>query len=204
MSKNWIIGIGVLALVLGGLFFMGYIPLPGDKNASYMEIIVYDVDGNELGRTDTRLSIFGIQQEGVEGDIYSLKIVVYFTVTTDINYQRVATKCFLEVDVTPRAYGASSIHSIDEHLLGPANTDLEGSFYRATNNGHYLMEELFPAAKITESAKADGWVMTFDARLETDVIRQDGTMAEVEDTCSTHLILVWVEHLELESYFGFS
>jgi hypothetical protein len=202
MKNKLVLGVIVLAVIVGALLFFGFIP--SEASNSEMEIIFYDAEGNELGRTDTRLAILGIRADGFEGDIYSLKIVVYFTVTTDIDYIGIDTRCWLTVVTTPNNPYASPVHTVAEHRLGWANTDLEGSFYRTTNEGHYLMEELLPAAAITESAKAIGWNMVFTGRLETSIGRQDGTIATVEDTCGTNLVLSWTEQLELDSWFGFA
>lgn len=196
MAKKWILGVVVLAVVLGGLFLFGFIP--GDSSGSDMEIIFYDADGNELGRTDTRLSTLGIRAEGFEGDIYSLKVVVYFRVTTDIDYIGIDTRCWLTVITREGSSPRGTVaHSVAEHRLGPANTDLEGTFYDT-----YLMSDLLPASAITEAGKLGSWYMRFSARVETTVGKQDGTTKTVEDTCGTTLILSWVEGLELESWFG--
>jgi len=90
MARKWIIGVGLIVLVVGGLFLLGFIPMV-DSNDANMEIIFYDVDGNELGRSDSKLAIFGIQSPDFEGNIHTLDVVVHFKVTTDIDYSLIAT-----------------------------------------------------------------------------------------------------------------
>lgn len=195
MAKNWIIGITLMALVLGGLFLLGYIPLPDDNDSS-MEIIFYDADGNELGRTDT-LSLFGIQQPGIEGDIHSLDVVVYFKITTDIDYAHVTSWCDMSIETVVNTYSASVVHIITEHRLGALNTDLEGSFYAT-----YLMSTLLPDNKIESVGKEYGWMMYFDATVTSSIVGEDDGM-EVTDTCGTTLALVWSEGTaSVDSWFG--
>jgi len=198
MRNKWILGIGVLAIVLGGLFLMGYISLPGPGNTSDMEIIFYDADGNELGRTDTRLALFGVQSPDFVGNIHSLEVVVYFEVTTDIDYAWITTGCWLTVVTRLNTPTAGIVHTIDEHRLGAVNTDESGTFYAT-----YLMETLLPDNKIEAIGKANGWSMSFNARLETEVGSGIETIKSVEDTCATSLSLVWKEDgLTLVSWFG--
>ena len=194
MKNKLILGVVVLAVVLGGLFFLGVISV--DANDPTMDITFYDVDGKELGAiSTTSLSLFGIRRAGFEGDIHSLEVVVYFTVTTDIEYVGVDTRCWLEVVTTLNTITGGHVHTVAEHRLGPPNTDLEGTFYNT-----YLMSDLLPASAIEATGKANGWNMKFNARLETLIGLPDGTTRSVDDTCGLGLALTWVEGLELESH----
>lgn len=195
MKNKLVLGIIVLAIVLGGLFFLGFIP--GEGANSDMEIIFYDADGNELGRTDTRMATFGIQNSGFVGDIHSLEVVVYFEVVTDIEYAWITTGCWLTVVTRVRSPSGGIVHTVDEHRLGAVNTDESGTFYAT-----YQMSELLPAAAITEAQKQWGWNMAFSARLETEVGSGTTTIKSVTDTCGTTLLLDWVETLTLNSWFG--
>ena len=195
-------------IVVGIIVFLALIVLPTmlvPPEATGMRITFYDAEGNELKTIDSGTKSFlpflAIHGEGIEGPIYSLKIIVYFKVTTDIDYIGIDTRCWIEV-VTVAAQTGSAVYTLAEHRLGWANTDLEGTFYRTTNEGHYLMSELLPPDKITEAAKLYGWQMSFNARIETSVGRQDGTIATVDDTCGIVLMLTWVETLTLDSWFG--
>ena len=152
MANRLLVGIMIIALVIGGLFLLGYIPL-GDDNSANMEIIFYDADGNELGRTNT-LSLFGIQQPGIEGDIHSLDVVVYFKVTTDIDYTYVTSRCDMSITTRLNTQTAGIVHSIDEHRLGAINSDLEGTF-----SANYLMSTLLPESQIESMGKQYGWTM---------------------------------------------
>ena len=199
MARKWLIGIGLTVLVVGALFLTGIIPI-GDSNAAYMEITFYDADGNELGKADDSLSIFGIQSPEFTGDIYSLDVVVYFDVTTDMDYTIMTSKCLLSVKtevntLSPTRMGV--VHTIAEHQLGATNSDESGSFYAT-----YLMSTLLPDSKI-DADKDIGWKMYFNAKVTTTV-GLDGYDSEVvEETCGTTLILTWVEStLVLEAWFG--
>lgn len=193
--RKWILGLGVLAIVLGGLFLMGYITIP-EANASDMDITFYDVNGEELGKaTTTGLSIFGIRRAGFEGDIYSVKVAVHFTVTTDINYTGIETKVWLEVDTKINFAVPVEVHRVDEHLMG-SSVKLED-----TIEATYLMSELLPDSAIEAAGKANGWKMAFSARLKSVVGLPDGDTREVDDTCGITLDLTWsVSELNLDSY----
>jgi len=195
MRNKWIIGIVIIAIVFGGLFLLGFIP--GDNTAGDMEIIFYGEDGNELGRTDTRLATFGIQSPDFEGNIHSLEVVVYFTVTTEIDYAWITTGCWLTVVTRLNTISAGIVHTVEEHRLGAVNKDLSGTFYAT-----YLMSFLLPDNKIEATGKANGWGMSFNARLETEVGSGIETIKSVEDTCGTSLSLTWEDGLALESWFG--
>jgi len=196
MARNWIIAIALMVVVVGGLFFMGFIP-PIEDNSTSMEIIFYDADGNELGRSDSKLSIFGIQSPGFEGNIHSLEIVVYFQVTTDIDYSLIATGCFLSVETRLNTQTAGIVHSIAEHRLGAVNSDESGTFYAT-----YLMSTLLPDSKIDAAGKQYGWMMYFDAVVKTSVSESSTEISTVEDTCGTTLTLAWEDGLALDSWFG--
>lgn len=200
--RRAVIGVALVAIVvLAGLFFLGF--TPAEDIGSYMEITFYDEDGNELGKISNQFAIFGIQREGIEGDVYSLKPVVYFKVTTDIDYIALYTWCWLEIVTRVRSPTAGIVYTFPEASLGPANTDEEGSFYRSTRDGHFLMSELLPTNMITEPQKEWGWNMQFNARLKTTARRQDGTDKSIEaNVPSTTLILNWVETLGVEGWFG--
>ena len=202
MARKLVIGVslGIIVLVVGGLLLSGIIPLP-ETNASSMELIFYDADGNELGKTDGTLGIFGIQSPDLEpGDIHSIDVVVYFKLTTDIVYTSITSKCDLSVKtevntLSPTRMGV--VHTVAEHQLGAINSDLEGTFY-----ANYLMSTLLPDSK-TDADKDIGWKMYFNAKV-TSVIWQGTTdNIIVEDTCVTTLILSWAEpSVVLESWFG--
>ena len=182
-----------MVLVVGGLFFLGFIP-SGD-NSSSMEIIFYDADGNELGRSGT---ILGIQSPSFEGDIHSLEVVVYFQVTTDMDYTLMTSKCFMSIETTVNTMSGGVAHSIAEHQLGATNSEESGTFYAT-----YLMSTLLPDNKIESLGKANGWLMNFDAKVTTTVGLDGYDSAVVEDTCGTQLTLAWVaDTLTLESWFG--
>lgn len=193
--KNWMIGIGVLALVLGGLFLMGYITLPGDDQFN-IDITCYDKDGNELGTATTRLAILGISREGFDGDIHSVKVEVDFQVTTNIDYKEVNTICYLEVVTRINTQGAGIVHTLARHQIGGMGTTLNDTFADTI-----LMSELLPVNKITDAGKEVGWGMTFTADVETTIIKQDGTAVEADDTCAITLTLIWVEdEVKVDSY----
>lgn len=202
MANRLLVGIMIIALVIGGLFLLGYIPL-GDDNSANMEIIFYDVDGNELGRTNT-LSLFGIQQPGIEGDIHSLDVVVYFKVTTNIDYESILSACLLTITTSTNmgAERSEKVHEVSEHILGVASSDLEGSF-----SDTYLMSDLLPESAITAEGKENGWLMKFAARVGTyiDVTIPTGE-PDAEDTCGTTLTLNWVADevpsVSVDSWFG--
>lgn len=183
-----------MALIVGGLFFLGFIP--SDDNSSSMEIIFYDADGNELGRSGT---ILGIQSPpDFEGNIDHLDVVVYFQVTTDIDYNLMTTKCMITIETRLNTITGSVVHSIAEHQLGATNSDESGTFYAT-----YLMSTLLPDNKIESLGKANGWQMYFDAKVTTAVSMDRVDSKVVEDTCGTQLTLAWVEDgLTLESWFG--
>lgn len=201
MNRNTAI---VIAIVVAGALVLGTIYVVSVTDASHMEIIFYDADGDEIGRTDTRIITFGIRQDGEIADIHSLKVVVYFKVTTDIDYIGIDTRCWLEVVTNLNTITGGHVYTLAEHRLGWANTDLEGSFYRTTNEGHYLMSELLPSDMIESTGMANGWGMHFNARLTTTIGRQDGTTKTVDDDCGTTLTLVWSETLDLDSWVAFS
>jgi len=198
MARKWLIGIGLIVLVVGALFLTGIIPLP-ESNTSSMEIIFYDAEGNELGRTDTRLSIFGIQNPGFEGDIYSLEVVMYFTVTTNADVAASASVGWLEIRTEANIREPYVVYSIAEHSLGARNTDLEGTFYAT-----YLMETLLPESMMTQECKdGAGWIMYFDGKVVTSIESTQGDRITAEDTCKTTLSIQWVEStLSVESWFG--
>lgn len=208
MTKRSPIKFIAIVVVLTTLALLFIIPaMQPEAETSNMLITFYDEDGNELGEAYSVLPLnpFAIHGEGIEGAIHSLKIVVYFKVTTDIAYIGIDTRCWLTV-VTVAARTGSAVHTVAEHRLGWANTDLEGSFYRTTAEGHYLMSELLPADKITEAAKVDGWQMKFTARVETTIGLPEGhpeyPAKMVSSTSSLTLMLTWVEILGVESWFG--
>ena len=197
------------AVVIVTLVLLVIIPaVTPETEASNMLITFYDEDGNELGEAFSTLPLnpFAIHGAGIEGAIHSLKIVVYFKITTDIAYVGLDTRCWLTVVTTPNSPYASAVSTIAEHRLGWANTDLEGSFYRTTSEGHYLMSELLPAEAIKESAKPIGWNMVFTARVETTIGlpagHPDGQTKTVSTTSTVSLQLSWVETLQVESWFG--
>jgi hypothetical protein len=176
---------------------MGYIPID-DRVGSDMEIIFYGADGNELGRTDTRLGLFGIRSPDFVGDIVSLQVVVYFQVTTDItDYAWMTTGCWLTVVTRLNTITAGLVHTIDEHRLGAVNTDMSGTFYNT-----YQMSFLLPDSEIEATGRANGWTMAFNARLETEVGSGIETIKSAQDTCGTTLTLTWEDGLYLDSWFG--
>ena len=196
MGRKWLIAIAVIALLLVGLFVMGYISIP-DDNDSNMEIIFYDEDGNELGRSDSKLGILGVQSPSFTGDIYSLDVVVYFQVTTDIDYASITTGCYLTITTRLDMERADILHQITEHRLGAYNSDESGTF-----SANYLMSTLLPDSKIDNDGRNFGWAMYFEARVHTSLIK-GGDIVEVEDSCGTTLKLAWVaDTLKLESWFG--
>lgn len=195
MKKKLILGVIVLGVLLGALFFLGFIP--GTGAGSDMEIIFYDADGNELGRSDTRLALFGIQSPDFVGNIHTLEVVVYFEVTTDLDYAWITTGCWLTVVTRLNTISAGIVHTVEEHRLGAVNTDLSGTFYAT-----YQMSDLLPDNKIEATGKANGWGMSFSARLETEVGSGIDTIKAVQDTCGTSLSLVWEDGLTLQSWFG--
>lgn len=197
MARKWLIAIAVIALIIGGIFLIGFL-IPDSGNATDMEIIFYDVDGNELGRSNTELSILGIQSPGFAGDIYSLDVVVYFQVTTNIDYTAIATACYLTIETRLNTMTSGIVHTIAEHRLGAINSDESGTFY-----ANYLMSTLLPDSKIESSGKENGWMMYFNARVHTGVSSVGNPIIDVEDTCGTTLALTWdADRLELESWFG--
>ena len=201
--KKAIVIVGIVAVA--ALVVVLFLPMLIQNNASSMDITFYDKDGNVLGKANSAGVLgLGIHGEGIEGEIYSLKVVVYFRVTTDIDYSNVNTYCWLEVVTTLDTITGGHVHTVPKHSLGVVNTDLEGSFYRTTEAGHYYMAELLPDSAIEDTGKANGWNMKFSAWVETTVRRSDGTYREIADTCGITLKLTWVENLELESWVGFS
>jgi hypothetical protein len=193
MARKWIIAVVLMGLIVGGLFFMGFIP-PADDNSASMEIIFYDADGNELGRSN---DILGIQSPDFVGNIDTLDIVVYFQVTTDIDYHLISTKCFLTVETRLNTMTGSIVHTVAEHQLGVNNVDESGTFYAT-----YSMTTLLPANKIDSTGKTYGWTMCFDAVVKTTVLEGSETVSTIDDTCGTTLTLVWEDGLTLESWFG--
>jgi len=194
--KGLVIGIslGLIVLVVGGLLLTGIIPLP-DSNASHMEIIFYDAEGNELGKAEPAL---GIQSPSFTGDIHSLDVVVYFKVTTDADWSYITTTCLLTIVTRLDTIQGSIVHTISEHRLGAINSDAEGTFYAT-----YLMSTLLPDSKIDAAGKESGWVMRFDARVLASIGRTGEIPIPAEDTCATSLQLVWAEPtVQLESWFG--
>ena len=199
MARKWLIAIAVIVMVIGGLFLISFVIPPDDIPVSSIEIVFYDEDGNELGRTDTRLSILGIQNPGFEGDIYSLEVVMYFKVTTSVDVAAIASAGWLEIRTEANIREPYVIHSIAEHSLGARNTDLEGTFYAT-----YLMETLLPEAKMTDECKdGAGWIMYFDGKVVTSIESTQGERINAEDTCKTTLSLQWVgSTLSVDSWFG--
>ena len=193
MARKWIIAVAFMVVIVGGLFFLGFIPL-GNDNSSSMEIIFYDDDGNELGRSD---NILGIQSPSFEGNIYSLEIVVYFQVTTDIDYTFITSRCDMSIETVLNTMTGSTAHTIAEHRLGAINSDESGTFYAT-----YLMSTLLPDSKIESTGKENGWMMYFDAKVTSQVGSGASDITEVTDTCGTTLTLVWEDGLTLESWFG--
>ena len=192
--KGVVIGIIVILLVVGGLLLTGIIPLP-ESNDSSMEIIFYDAAGNELGKAEPTL---GIQSPSFSGDIYSLEVVVYFKVTTDVDYTYITTTCLLTIVTRLNTMTSSIVHTIGEHRLGAINSDAEGTF-----SATYLMATLLPDSKIEASGKTNGWQMDFDARVKASIGRTGEVAIPMEDTCGTTLNLVWAEPaVQLESWFG--
>lgn len=47
MKNKWILGVIVLVVILGGLFFMGYIEIPGVDSAD-TDVSFYNADGDEI------------------------------------------------------------------------------------------------------------------------------------------------------------
>jgi hypothetical protein len=209
MTKRSPIKFIAIAIVLTTLALLFIVPaMQPETETSNMLITFYDEDGNELGDAYSVLPLnpFSIHGEGIEGAIHSLKVVVYFKVTTDIPYTGIDTRCWLTVVTTPNNPYASPCHTIAKHRLGWANTDLEGSFYRTTAEGHYLMSELLPASAITEAAKPIGWSMKFTADVETTIGLPEGhpeyPTKAVSATSSVSLQLSWSEILYVDGWFG--
>ena len=197
MARRWLIAISVIAVIVVGLLLLGVISI-GDSNAAEMEIIFYDADGNELGRSDTGLSIFGIQGPGFEGDIHSLDVVVYFKVTTDIDYTYISSRCDLTIVTTLNTISGGHVHTVAEHKLGATNTDLDGSFYAT-----YLMSTLLPDSAIESVGKENGWSMSFNAKVASNLGYGANDEIRLEDTCGTTLSLFWGEaSATLDSWFG--
>lgn len=195
MNKKLVLGLVIVALVIGGLFLMGAIPVE-DSNVS-MDITFYDVDGNELGKATTAgFSMFGIRRPGVEGDIHFLTVAISFTVTTDIENIGVVTKAWVGVVTRLNTITGGLVHEIAEEYVG-RSAELED-----TLEVTYLMSYLLPASAIESTGKANGWKMSFNARLETVLTRPDWTQRTVEDTCSIKLDLSWSEQLNLDSYIA--
>jgi len=194
----------IIALVASGIVLSGLIPI-GPPDSSDMVITFFDIAGSQLGTTRaSSLTPLTLHQEGFDGEIHSMKVVVYFRVTTTITTTPF-TRCWLTITTTPRGYMATPVNTLERHLLGWANSDLEGSFYRSTSEGHYFMDELLPESAITESGKDVGWVIVFDAQVDTQMDNPDvdGDVITVTSTCGTTLQIVWQDpQLELESWFG--
>ena len=196
MGKKWILGVALLVVFLGGLFFMGYIPGTESDKAD-MDLTFYDEEGNELGKTTTKLAILGIQTPGFEGDVHSVKVAVSFIVTTTMEYLEMRTNCYLEVVTRINTQTAGIVYTVAEHQVGTSKLGLENTF-EAT----YLMSSLLPDSAITETGKTNGWVMSFNARVKTIVDLEDGTQRDVEDSCSIDLTLTWFEHeFSVDSWF---
>lgn len=194
----------VLALVASGILLSGVIQL-GPPDTSEMVITFFDKLGNQLGTTQaSSITPLTLHQEGFDGEIHSMRVVVYFRVTTTI-VASPFTRCWITITTTPRGYMASPVNTLEKELLGWANTDMEGSFYRAINDGLYYMDELLPESAITESGKTDGWIIVFNAQVDTQIDNPDvdGDKLTVSTTCGTTLQIVWqAPQLELESWFG--
>lgn len=194
MKNKLILGVIVLAVIVGAWVIFAGLPVV-DGTAANMDITFYDADGKELGvATTTGLSIFGIRREGIEGDIHSLKVVVHYTVTTDIENIGVVTKAYLGVVTRLNTITAGLVHEVEEQYMGQNNV-LEGSIEVT-----YLMSALLPADKIEVTGKENGWTMSFNARLETTLTKPDWSQVVVTDTCGLGLSLTWSEQLDLDSY----
>ena len=197
--KGWIIGISLalIVLVVGGLLLSGVVPLP-ETNASNMEIIFYDADGNELGRTDTKLSLLGIQNPGFTGDIHSLDVVVYFKVTTNSEPNYITSTCLLTIKTESNTRYGGVVNTVVEHRLGAINSDAEGSFYAT-----YLMSQILPDDRIDAIGLESGWTVYFDATVKSNVGIDATETLNLEDTCGTTLAISWVaDSATLESWFG--
>jgi hypothetical protein len=73
--KNWVIGIGVIALVLGGLFLMGYIDVPVEGFDGDLKITFYDADGNEVSLP------MAFMRGGADVSTFSIRITWTYTGT---------------------------------------------------------------------------------------------------------------------------
>ena len=195
MRNKWILGVIVLAVILGGLFFFGVIT--PESAASDMHITFYDEAGNELQvASTTGLAMFGIRQDGSATDIFSVLVKVDFEVTTDITFDNVDVRCYLKVITRLNTITAGLVHTVEEHQMG-LSSSMAGSI-EAT----YLMSTLLPASAIEDAGKANGWGMSFYARVTAQLTLPDNTTRSVEDTCGITLKLVWSEQLDLESYIA--
>ncbi len=197
--KGVVIGIIVILLVVGGLLLTGIIPTP-DDNTSYMEITFYDADGNELGKADDTLSIFGIRSPDILGDkdIDHLDVVVYFKITTDVDYTYTTSRCDMSIETRLNTYSGGIVHTIAEHRLGAINSDLEGTFYAT-----YLVSTLLPDSKIDSAGKEYGWTMKFSATVTSQVGYDASDNIEATDTCGITLTLFWNEGtVSVEAWFG--
>lgn len=203
-TNKTIVIVVIVALVTSGVVLSGLFQL-GNTKSSQMVITFFDIVGNELGTTQaSSITPLTLHQEGFEGEIYSMLVVVYFRVTTSITTTP-DTRCWITITTTPRGYMASPVNTLEEHRLGWSNADLEGSFYRTTNEGLYYMSEVLPESAITESGKTEGWIIVFNARVETTIADPDnaGQVLTVATTCGTTLQIVWnAPQLEVESWFG--
>lgn len=204
MKNKWILGVLALVVILGGLFLMGYIETPGvDHTKSDVELTFYDEDGNELGKIDTKLAILGVRTAGFEGDVHSVGVRVNFEVTTTMECVAIYSSCFLGVEtVLDDGQGTTVVHAVAEGQMDSQKSGLTGSF-----EGTYLMSNLLPTSAVTDAGKQMGWIMTFTARVVTDVDYIDyeddiQKQKQVEDSCSISLTLTWYEHeLSVDSYF---
>lgn len=198
--RKWILGVALLVVLLGALFFFGVIPAEGASSS--MDITFYDADGNELGKATTGGLTLGIRTLDAVADAHHIDIVVGYIVTTNIDYLEMRTYCYLEVVTAVNDVQYNDVvHTVAEHQVGSSKLGLENTF-EAT----YLMSELLPDSAIDEFGKTYGWLMSFNARVKTTIDLEDGAQREAEDTCGIVLTLTWVDPVEsvfkVESYIA--
>lgn len=187
MGNKWILGVALLVVLLGGLWYLGVIPAEGASSA--MDITFYDADGNEIGKATTGGLALGIRTVDGAVDIHHIDVAVSYVVTTNIEYLAIYTYCYLEVVTAVNDVQHDDVvHTVAEHQMGSPNSDLSGTF-EAT----YLMSDLLPDSAIDQYGELHGWKMSFNARVWTILDLADGTQREAEDTCGIALILVWFE-----------
>jgi hypothetical protein len=195
MKNKGILCVLVLAVIVGSLFFFGVLTPESAKSDMY--ITLYDADGNELQvASTTGLAAFGIRRDGDANDVFSVKVKVDFEVTTDIAFDNVDVRCYLEVETKLNTIMAGHVHTVDEHQMG-FSSSMVGSI-EAT----YLMSTLLPETAIENTGKTNGWKMYFRARVTAQLTLPDNTTRSVEDTCGITLTLTWSEQLDLESYIA--